>query len=404
MKQEMTVNGRKYGVLRLLGKGKGGYSYLVERDGHTYVLKQIHHEPCDYYQFGDKFQSELRDYRRLKTIGISVPTLLDADEAQERILKEYIDGDTIYDLVLRDEMKDAYLDQMKTMCEKLYSANTNIDYFPTNFVVQGGNLFYIDFECNDYTEQWDFAHWGVKYWSKTPDFLACAREKGDLPGRKIMILSFDDGTIYDRQFVEMLDRHGIPCTFNLNSGLHDFVWHCGEHPIYRLNLAEERGLYRNHEVASHTVHHPYLTQLPEEDLVWQVEEDCRRLRETFGVEEIGFAVPFDQCGEREISILREKTSVRYVRLPAIQKEFAPPADPWHICVNGLYNEPGIREKIQAFADSTLPDAVFVLCGHSYEFEVENQWEYMDELLGWIRTLGGVECMTMLDYVRQTFPN
>ena len=52
MPDVMSVNGVEYRVIRLLGKGKGGYSYLVERDNCKYVLKQIHHEPCDYYQFG----------------------------------------------------------------------------------------------------------------------------------------------------------------------------------------------------------------------------------------------------------------------------------------------------------------------------------------------------------------
>ena len=44
----MSVNGREFTVLKLLGKGKGGYSYLVEDDAGQYVLKQIHHEPCSY--------------------------------------------------------------------------------------------------------------------------------------------------------------------------------------------------------------------------------------------------------------------------------------------------------------------------------------------------------------------
>jgi hypothetical protein len=68
-------------------------------------------------------------------------------------------------------MRPEYLSQMKAMCEKLYAANTNIDYYPTNFVVQDGRLYYIDFECNQYMEQWNFENWGVKYWSKTPEFL-----------------------------------------------------------------------------------------------------------------------------------------------------------------------------------------------------------------------------------------
>lgn len=62
---ELTINGKVYQVLRLLGKGKGGYSYLVTDGESEYVIKQIHHEPCDYYQFGDKLASELRDYERL---------------------------------------------------------------------------------------------------------------------------------------------------------------------------------------------------------------------------------------------------------------------------------------------------------------------------------------------------
>ena len=42
-----TVNNIEYRIARLLGKGKGGYSYLAECDGQQAVIKQIHHEPCD---------------------------------------------------------------------------------------------------------------------------------------------------------------------------------------------------------------------------------------------------------------------------------------------------------------------------------------------------------------------
>lgn len=174
--EKMSVNGKEYEVIKLLGKGKGGYSYLVAREGKQYVLKQIHHEPCDYYEFGDKLASELRDYERLRSIGIPMPRLLEADTEQERILKEYIEGETIYELVKSGQMKEDYFQQIEDMCSRLYPANTNIDYFPTNFVVQEGKLQYIDYECNDYMEQWDFANWGIKYWSKTPEFLQYVKD------------------------------------------------------------------------------------------------------------------------------------------------------------------------------------------------------------------------------------
>lgn len=176
MQNKISVNEKEYSVLKLLGKGKGGYSYLVEDSAGKYVLKQIHHEPCDYYQFGNKIEAEQNDYKKLKNIGIRIPDMLDIDIENERILKEYVDGDTIYDLVLRDEMRPAYFRQIQEMCGILYAANTNIDYFPTNFVVQDEMIYYIDFECNDYMEQWNFENWGIKYWSKTPEFIQYVKE------------------------------------------------------------------------------------------------------------------------------------------------------------------------------------------------------------------------------------
>ncbi len=175
--EKLSVNGTEYEIKKLLGKGKGGYSYLAEKDGKQYVVKQIHHEPCSYYQFGNKIQSEIDDFKRLSSIGIKMPAMLDVDVDNERIVKEYIDGKTIYDLVLEDNMQSDYIDQVKAMCKLLYPANTNIDYFPTNFVVNNnGEIFYIDYECNDYMEEWNFENWGVKYWSKTPEFLQYVEE------------------------------------------------------------------------------------------------------------------------------------------------------------------------------------------------------------------------------------
>ena len=174
--EKMTVNNREFNVIKLLGKGKGGYSYLVTDGENEYVLKQIHHEPCSYYNFGNKLESELNDYKKLTKIGVPMPKMLDVDEKQERILKEYICGDTIFDLVLQDRVKDGYFSQICLMCKLLYKENTNIDYFPTNFVVQDEKLYYIDYECNNYMEEWNFENWGIKYWSKTQEFLKYVEE------------------------------------------------------------------------------------------------------------------------------------------------------------------------------------------------------------------------------------
>ena len=174
--EPIYVNGKQYIIVKLLGKGKGGYSYLALDGDKKVVLKQIHHEPCDYYSFGNKIEAELNDYNRLQRIGIPMPKLIDIDIQQERIVKEYIDGQTVFEMVLNDTLPLYCLEQVRKMCSLLYPANTNIDYFPTNFVLQDGTLYYIDYECNDYMPEWNFENWGIKYWSKTQEFLTYVEE------------------------------------------------------------------------------------------------------------------------------------------------------------------------------------------------------------------------------------
>lgn len=168
---EYKVNNKLYKMIKLLGHGKGGYSYLVSDDmNNKYVLKQIHHEPCSYYTFGNKIESEVRDYNILLNLGIKIPKMYDVDYDKEIIIKEYIDGLTINQIILKDCMKDEYYKQINNMCNILYKNDLNIDYYPTNFVVQNDIIYYVDYECNKYMDEWNYENWGLKYWKLTEEF------------------------------------------------------------------------------------------------------------------------------------------------------------------------------------------------------------------------------------------
>lgn len=171
MEEIINVDGKEYKIIKLLGHGKGGYSYLVESDGFYYVCKQIHHEPCSYYSFGNKIEAEARDYERLLNAKIRIPKMISIDFENERIIKEYIDGDTIFHYVKENMDVSLYLNQVREMASLAKEANLNIDYFPTNFVVHNGLIYYVDYECNNYMEEWNFENWGIKYWSLTKEFM-----------------------------------------------------------------------------------------------------------------------------------------------------------------------------------------------------------------------------------------
>ena len=164
LRETISVNNNDYHIIRLLGKGKGGYSYLVNKDSQKYVLKQIHHEPCDCYSFGNKIEAEYNDYNRLINTNLSVPRMIDIDFGNERILKEYIEGPDIATLVKKKLMKENYYSQIEEMAQMLKEQNLNIDYYPTNFIVQNDKLYYIDYECNTYMEEYSYQVWGKQYW------------------------------------------------------------------------------------------------------------------------------------------------------------------------------------------------------------------------------------------------
>ena len=82
---------------------------------------------------------------------------------------------------------------------------------------------------------------------------------------KVFTLSYDDGTIYDRPLVEMLNKYNVKGTFNLNS---DGIIKAGENPKSgkrpRLNQSELAALFEgtDHEIAVHTCNHPSLAAIP----------------------------------------------------------------------------------------------------------------------------------------------
>lgn len=162
--QIIELENRNIEVVKFLGKGKGGYSYLVKENNINLVYKKIHYEPCQYYTFGNKVLSEVEAYNKLANIGIRIPKLLEYSEKDSYILKEYVEGLTGAELLSENKLKEIHLIEIFNMAKTLYDNNTNIDFFPTNFVYKHDKAYYVDYECNELIEEWDFETWGIYFW------------------------------------------------------------------------------------------------------------------------------------------------------------------------------------------------------------------------------------------------
>ena len=144
---------------------------------------------------------------------------------------------------------------------------------------------------------------------------------------KAVTFSFDDGIEQDKRLIKILDRYGLKCTFNLNSGRFGNRGHyrrtafgvTAEVEANVIPADEIKQVYENHEVASHTFSHPTLYQLSDEEVIREVKQDVEILEELTGRPVHGLAYP-GGYGPPDPVILKKLTGYDYVPTPA-DKEF-----------------------------------------------------------------------------------
>jgi hypothetical protein len=199
----------EFKLVRLLGKGKSGYSHLAEGPEGQCVIKLMHDEPCDYYQFGEnKVESEIQACKILNDIGIKVPKLIYHEAENNYLIKEYLDGPTSAQWILNGGDVQEVLPELFSMANISKESGYNIDYFPTNFVIVTDRLYYIDYEINVYDPQWDLVNWGLYYWANK-EGLSKFFKNGDPLAINI---SAESGKPITEPFHEKVD-HWI-CMFN----------------------------------------------------------------------------------------------------------------------------------------------------------------------------------------------
>ena len=220
---------------------------------------------------------------------------------------------------------------------------------------------------------------------------------------KIVCLSFDDGTIYDQRFIELLNKYQLKATLNLNSGLNNFVWYFDDRPVRRLDLSKNSDLYKGHEVASHSLTHPYFSSLNKEQIIKEIKEDIDNLSSIFNERITGFAFPFHDQTEDNIQTVKDAFDLDYIRYSYFSNEYLP-KDRYHIPINALYNDEDIYERLEAFEKNNEDNSLFVIAGHSYEFEMKDEWKKIEKLLSYLKDNENITVLTMKEAVKVIFGN
>ncbi len=211
--------------------------------------------------------------------------------------------------------------------------------------------------------------------------------------RKAVTFSYDDGVTQDIRLIELLNKYGLKCTFNLNSEL------LGKRGIlmrenqrishYKIHPEDVKYVYEGHEVAVHTLTHPNLTTLDEAEIIRQVEQDRLNLSELVGYEVEGMAYP---CGgvnnnDEVAEIIKNNTGVRYCRTITDTDSFDMQKNLYRFNPNvyHIMEYDRLMKMGEEFVSmKTEIPQIFYIWGHAYEMDFHpNYWNKLEEFFALI---------------------
>lgn len=206
---------------------------------------------------------------------------------------------------------------------------------------------------------------------------------------KKLTFSYDDGVTQDRRLIELFNKYNVKATFNLNSGLlgrSGELVREGKTVSHNKNKPEDiKYIYDGHEIAAHTLTHPLLTALSDEEVIRQVEEDRLKLSDLAGYEVVGMAYPGGKPNydERCAKLIAQNTGVLYARTTVSSYNFDKQRD-LYVFRPTVYHH-GEWDKLfelgEQFirAEASKPQ-IFYVWGHSYEFDIHDTWDKFEEFL------------------------
>lgn len=204
---------------------------------------------------------------------------------------------------------------------------------------------------------------------------------------KAITFSYDDGVTQDIRLIELFNKYNLKATFNLNSELlgivgDDFVQEGKTISFARIKSEDIKSIYDGHEVAAHTLTHPFLPGIKDDsEIVRQVEQDRLNLSELVGYEVVGMAYPGGGMNNNDYiaNLIRENTGVKYARTTQTNFNFAPQKNLYRF--QGTIYHHQQWDKLFETAERFLAakKGTFYIWGHAYEFDIfPERWQIFEE--------------------------
>ena len=199
---------------------------------------------------------------------------------------------------------------------------------------------------------------------------------------KVLTLSYDDGVVQDIRLIEILDKYGLRGTFNINTGRYLPEDAQRERYYGRMKLSEAQALFKGscHEVAVHSLTHPFLETLKKPQVLMEVLEDRKNIEAQYGTLARGMAYPMGTYSDMVVEAL-EAAGICYSRTTKSTEGFGFPSNWLTLHPTCHHKHPRLTELATRFVESERSSNdpwLFYLWGHSYEFEGDNNWDVIEK--------------------------
>lgn len=211
-----------------------------------------------------------------------------------------------------------------------------------------------------------------------------------MPGGKYMkavTFSYDDGVLQDKRLIRLLNKYGLKATFNINTGAlgnNDRIIGNGISVAHvKPTIGEVKDIYEGHELAVHTLVHPNLSKLTDEEIIHQVEDDRLNIEKICGYEVVGMAYPGGTgcMNDHVADVIRNNTGVKYSRTTTSTYNFDLQDDLLKFDPTIYHFEwDKLFELGKKFVEMK-PDKpqIYYIWGHAYEFDFDlDYWDRFEE--------------------------
>ncbi len=196
---------------------------------------------------------------------------------------------------------------------------------------------------------------------------------------KALTFSYDDGVEQDRRLVKLFNQYHLKCTFNLNSGILDSSsqWEEQGVCIKHMDVPGLKELYQGHEIAVHSLTHPWLEKESLETIRHEILQDKINLQTIFDCSIQGMAYPYGTYDDRVIQILKEN-NIKYARTTMDTENFNLQTNLLELKATCHHNNKNLMQLAKEFvAMNPTEQKIFYVWGHSYEFDVDKNWDVIE---------------------------